>query len=233
MDAPILSVSRENRVEPYMSKTRYADLNQLIDLANLYRAWPEDEGPAQQVDLTALVESPRTQLSLSLEDRMKADSAGDAFVREYLEPCWSDGKALMGEHHSYDVALVRTDGLVLPFNNPRVLHRTAKTLRAIFYAIATAPSFNNVIDGADLLRDFLLPALSNSDNLGRIAACPVCTRLYLAIPKSRKTCSKACAAVQRAKNFRRKHPGYYGSDKRKQRKERRQKQRASFSKTGP
>jgi hypothetical protein len=217
-----------------MPEKRYAELNQLIDLANLYRPWPEDEGPAQQVDLTALVESPGTQLSLSLEDRMKADSAGDAFVREYLAPCWSDGKALMGEHSSYDVALVRTDGLVLPFNNPRVLHRTAKTLRAIFNAIATAPSFNNVIDGADLLRDFLLPALSNSENSRRLRACPICARLYLAIPKNKKTCSKACGAVQRAKTFRRKNKGYYGSAKRKEREERRQKrERAAISKIRP
>jgi hypothetical protein len=228
---PYLSISRENKVEPFMPKKRYADLNQLIELANLYHPWPEDDRPDEQVDLTALVEWPGTQLSLSLEETMEAESAGGTFVREYLKPCWSDGKDLLGKHSRYDVALVRTDGPVLPFNNPRVLHRTAKTLRAILIAIATAPSFSNVIEGADLLRDFLLPELSNSDNLSRLRACPVCTRLYLAIPKNRKTCSKGCSAVQRAKKFRRDNPGYYSSDKRKQRKERRQKkQRARIAK---
>ena len=205
-------------------------MDQLIRLANLYRPWPEDDQPNEQVDLTALVEWPGTQLSLSLGDTMEAESAGDTFVREYMEPCWSDGKALLGEHSFYNVALVRSDGPVLPFNNPRVLHGTAKTVRAIFNAIVHAPSFGNVIAGADLFRDFLLPALSNSDHLGRLRACPECARLYLAIPKNKKTCSKGCAAVQRAKKFRRDHPRYYASDARKGRKERRKKLRSAHAK---
>ena len=214
-----------------MPKKRYAELNQLIDLANLYRPWPEDDRPDEQVDLTTLVEWPGTQLSLELEDTVETESARDGFVRKYMEPCWSDGKALLGKHGLHNVALVRRDGPVLPFNNPRVLHRTEKTLRAIFNAIAHAPSFNKAIAGADLLRDFLLPALSNSDHLGRLRACPECERLYLATPRNRKTCSKGCSAVQRAKKFRRDNPGYYSSDKRKQSKERRQKkQRARIAK---
>jgi hypothetical protein len=210
-----------------MPKKRYAGLDQLIALANLYRPWPEDDQPNEQLDLTALVEEPGTQLSSSLEDPMEAESAGDTFVREYMEPCWSDGKALLGEHSFHNVALVRPDGPVLPFNNPRVLHRTERTLRAILIEIATAPSFNDMIEGAALVRDFLVPALSNSDQLGRLRACPECARLYLAIPKNKKTCSKGCAAVQRAKKFRFDHPRYYASDARKERKERRKKLRSA------
>jgi hypothetical protein len=210
-----------------MPKKRYAGLDQLVALANLYRPWPEDDQPNEQVELTALVEEPGTQLSSSVEDPMEAESAGDTYVRKYMEPCWSDGKALLGEHSFYNVALVRSDGPVLPFNNPRVLHGTAKTVRAIFDAIVNAPSFDHVIAGADLVRDFLVPALSNSDHIGRLRACPECARLYLAFPKNKKTCSKGCAAVQRAKKFRRAHPRYYSSDARKGRKERRKKLRSA------
>jgi hypothetical protein len=203
-----------------MPKKRYADLSQLIDLANMYRPWPE-----QDTDLATLAEMPSTQMNLLLDGVRAPEADGHDFVLDHMELLWAEAKTRFGRHPDYDVALSGPDGtVVLPFNSPRALHETAQTLRTIFNAIANAPLRDDrFISVADLFHDLLLPALTNLDDFSRLRACPECQQIYLAKPKHRETCSKVCAAVRRAKKFRREHPGYYTAAARKKRRQRRRK----------
>jgi hypothetical protein len=108
-------MQRENKLPPKKRKERYAELSQLIGLANLYERWPIPEPNGQ--------------------------SDADVFVREHMEPFWNAARAQFG-HPDFPVALTRSDGRVLPYNSVYTLHDDAHTLHEIFQATANGRQRN-------------------------------------------------------------------------------------------